>query len=151
MFRKDLFFRLNVLALHIPPLRERKEDIPLLATAILDRITHKSGRKIAISDAAMKTLLGYNWPGNVRELENCLERWCAMHSELVIETLDLLSSPIGAPMSTNIDFLPLHEVEKQAIAGAVGKLDGHKGEAAKLLCIGKTTLYRNLKEYANEL
>jgi DNA-binding NtrC family response regulator len=76
LFRRDLYFRLNVLSLRIPPLRERSEDIPLLAETLLERVSRASGRKHELSDDAMKALLAYDWPGNVRELENCIER-CA--------------------------------------------------------------------------
>src|SRR5213078_5314225 len=71
-FRRDLFFRLNVLSLRIPPLRERRQDIPLLAGHILERLSRASGQERSVSDEAMKALLAYDWPGNVRELENCL-------------------------------------------------------------------------------
>src|SRR5450432_2272552 len=73
-FRRDLYFRLNVLSLRIPPLRERRQDIPLLATSFLDRVSRGGGQERTLSDDALKSLLAYDWPGNVRELENCLER-----------------------------------------------------------------------------
>src|SRR6266487_667924 len=94
-FRRDLYFRLNVLSLRIPPLRERRQDIPLLAGHILERLSQTSGRGHGLSDEAMKGLLGYDWPGNVRELENCLERCCAMTSGNVIHMVDLPSSISG--------------------------------------------------------
>src|SRR5213595_3461175 len=96
-FRRDLFFRLNVLSLRIPPLRERRQDIPLLGTAFLERLSHTSGRTFELTDDAMKALLAHDWPGNVRELENCLERCCAMASGSVINVVDLPSSITGAP------------------------------------------------------
>ena len=155
-FRRDLFFRLNVLSLRIPPLRERRQDIPLLATAFLDHVSQALGRTVELSDEAMKTLLAYDWPGNVRELENCLERCCAMSSGPMIHTVDLPSSITGAParlteIRTENRILRLDEVEKQAILGAIAALDGDKLMAARLLGIGKTTLYRKLKEYGAEL
>jgi two-component system response regulator HydG len=151
-FRRDLFFRLNVLSLRIPPLRERRQDIPLLAANVIDRLAHTTGRNFELTDDAMKALLGYDWPGNVRELENCLERCCAMISGSVINALDLPSSITGAPTpltTSAIDsrVMPMAEVEKQAIVGAITRLNGDKLMAAKLLGIGKTTLYRKLKEY----
>src|SRR5712675_1393869 len=91
-FRRDLFFRLNVLSLRIPPLRERRQDIPLLAGHILERLEQNSGRSLELSDDAMKALLAYDWPGNVRELENCIQRCCAMTSGPVIHAVDLPSS-----------------------------------------------------------
>ena len=79
-FRRDLYFRLNVLTLRIPPLRERKQDIPLLVEHFLERLARSTGYQRTLSDEAMKLMLAYDWPGNVRELENCLERACAMSS-----------------------------------------------------------------------
>jgi two-component system response regulator HydG len=155
-FRRDLYFRLNVLTLRIPPLRERRQDIPLLATHILERLSQTSGRTHELSDDAMKLLLGYDWPGNVRELENCLERCCAMTSGPVIHTIDLPSSLTGAPLQLTATapesrILPMTEIERQAILSAIAQLNGDKLMAAKLLGIGKTTLYRKLKEYGAEL
>ena len=155
-FRRDLYFRLNVLTLRIPPLRERRQDIPLLATAFLDRLSHASGRDIELTDEAMKAMLAYDWPGNVRELENCLERCCAMISGTVINMVDLPSFISGAPglmsgENTDSRILPMAEVEKWAIMNAITRLNGDKLMAAKLLGIGKTTLYRKLKDYGAEL
>jgi len=154
-FRRDLYFRLNVLSLRIPPLRERRQDIPLLATNFLERLSQTSVRTHELNDDAMKALLGYDWPGNVRELENCLERCCAMTTGSVIHTVDLPSSITGAPVKitsampeTRIQ--PMSETEKQAILTAITQLNGDKLMAAKLLGIGKTTLYRKLKEYGAE-
>ena len=154
-FRRDLYFRLNVLSLRIPPLRERRQDIPLLTSAFLDRTSRNSHRHFEISDEAMKTLLAYDWPGNVRELENCLDRCCAMNSGLPIQKVDLPSSMTGAPgrltMVTPEDrIVPLYDLEKQSILSALASLNGDKLLAAKLLGIGKTTLYRKLKEYGAE-
>jgi DNA-binding NtrC family response regulator len=151
-FRRDLYFRLNVLSLRIPPLRERREDIPLLAEALLGRASRVSGRKHELSDDAMRALVAYDWPGNVRELENCIERCCAMNSGPVIGTADLPGSTRGAvaqPSNGGAEgrIAPLFDLEKQAILGAIAELHGDKLMAAKLLGIGKTTLYRKLKEY----
>src|SRR5215467_12942844 len=79
-FRRDLYFRLNVLSLKIPPLRERRQDVPLLAQYFLDRMARETGQERVLSDDAIKIMLAYDWPGNVRELENCLERACAFTS-----------------------------------------------------------------------
>jgi two-component system response regulator HydG len=155
-FRRDLFFRLNVLTLRIPPLRERRQDIPLLAGHILERLMQSSGRQHELSDEAMRALLAYDWPGNVRELENCLERCCAMTSGPVIHTVDLPSSITGAParfVSESIQsrVVPLADLEKQSILSAIAQLNGDKLMAARMLGIGKTTLYRKLKEYGAEI
>ena len=151
-FRRDLYFRLNVLSLRIPPLRERRDDIPLLATSFVERVSRASGVTHTMSDDAIKALMAYGWPGNVRELENCIERCCAMNSGPVIHTADLPSSIRGVPglpMNGGPDgrIAPIATLEKQAILGAIAQLDGDKLTAAKLLGIGKTTLYRKLKEY----
>lgn len=152
LFRRDLYFRLNVLNLQIPPLRERREDIPLLATSFLERFSRASGITRALSDDTMNALLAYDWPGNVRELENCIERCCAMNSGPVIHTADLPSSIVGTSMQLvnggpEGRIAPMALLEKQAILGAIAQLHGDKLTAAKLLGIGKTTLYRKLKEY----
>jgi two-component system response regulator HydG len=153
LFRRDLYFRLNVLSLRIPPLRERREDIVLLAASFLERLSRSSGRTHTLSDDTMNLLLAYDWPGNVRELENCIERCCAMNSGPVIHTADLPNSLIGT--STQLvnagpegRIAPIAHLEKQAILGAIAQLHGDKLRAAKLLGIGKTTLYRKLKEYS---
>ncbi len=155
-FRRDLYFRLNVLSLRIPPLRERRQDIPLLASNFLERMAQASGRVRELTDEAMKSLLAYDWPGNVRELENCLERCCAMSSGTIINTVDLPSaitgaSPRIAAAMPESRILPMVELERQTILNTIAQLDGDKLMAAKLLGIGKTTLYRKLKEYGVEL
>jgi two-component system response regulator HydG len=151
-FRRDLYFRLNVLSLRIPPLRQRRDDIPLLATSFVERVSRASGITHTLSDDATKALMAYGWPGNVRELENCIERCCAMNSGPVIHTTDLPSS-IAATSTDLVNAAPtgsiarISDLERQAILGAIAQLHGDKLTAAKLLGIGKTTLYRKLKEY----
>ena len=156
LFRLDLYFRLNVLSLRIPPLRERREDIPLLAKTLLARVSRASGMKHELSDDAMKALLAHDWPGNVRELENCIEQCCAMNSGPVIGTADLPNSIRSASGRVPVEeseakIAPLSDLEKQAILGAIAQLGGDKLRAAKLLGIGKTTLYRKLKEYGESV
>jgi len=156
-FRRDLYFRLNVLNLRIPPLRERRQDIPLLIGYFVDRISRESGRARTLSDAAIKTMLAYDWPGNVRELENCVERACALSSGPVIQVPDLPSSlsgnnghvPLNGDGSAKI--VPISELEKKTILNTISQLNGDKLLAARLLGIGKTTLYRKLKEYGSQL
>ena len=152
-FRRDLYFRLNVLSLKIPPLRERRQDIPLLAGHFLERLSRASGHERTLNDSAMKVLLAYDWPGNVRELENCLERACAFSSGPVLQVGDLPSAIHGVPGPIAVDgngatkILPMAELEKQTILGTIAQLNGDKLLAARMLGIGKTTLYRKLKEY----
>jgi DNA-binding NtrC family response regulator len=155
-FRKDLYFRLNVLTLRIPPLRQRKQDIPLLVGHFLERLARSTGVQRNISDEALKLMLAYDWPGNIRELENCIERACALSSGPTLHVADLPTSlqnwreqvaPVGDKLVARRGILPIAEMEKQAILGAIEQLHGDKLEAARLLGIGKTTLYRKLKEY----
>src|SRR5437588_3321067 len=156
-FRRDLYFRLNVLSLRITPLRERRQDIPLLAAHFLERLSRASGQGRSVSDEAMKALLAYDWPGNVRELENCLERACAFTTGPMIQVADLPSSIHSAPGTipigvegTTTKILPMAELEKQTILNTITQLNGDKLLAARLLGIGKTTLYRKLKEYSSQ-
>jgi two-component system response regulator HydG len=153
-FRRDLYFRLNVLTLRIPPLRERKQDIPLLADRFLENLGKSAGVRHSLSDESQKALISYDWPGNVRELENCLERACTMSSGPVLHTADLSSAVQDSLLQraqrqqSSQKVVPLMELEKQAILGAIEQLNGDKLMAARLLGIGKTTLYRKLREYA---
>ncbi len=161
-FRKDLFYRLNVVNLRLPPPRDRREDIPLLAAHFLDRISREHGTKFTLSDEALRTMMRHDWPGNVRELENAVERACALSSGPVLHLGDLptqlqqqglaahraaaavdeAEDPVDAPQVQL-----LAEMEREAILGAIRTLHGDKLQAARLLGIGKTTLYRKLKEY----
>jgi DNA-binding NtrC family response regulator len=163
-FRKDLYYRLSVVNLRIPPLRERKQDIPLLAAHFLERMSRETGTIHTLSDDALRTLVDYEWPGNVRELEHSLDRACTLSSGPVLHLGDLptqlqnfhlqnrrsmtiAAAPLGAPGSTRTSVLPLAQLEKQAILETLSKLNGDKLLTARLLGIGKTTLYRKLKEY----
>lgn len=157
-FRRDLYFRLNVLTLRIPPLRERKQDIPLLTGHFLERLGRSTGVFRNISDEALKLMLAYDWPGNVRELENCLERACALSSGPTLHLSDLPTNvqnwqaqvaPGPAVADSQRGITPIAELEKRAILTAIEHLHGDKLEAARLLGIGKTTLYRKLKEYGS--
>ncbi|MBI1740315.1 MAG: sigma-54-dependent Fis family transcriptional regulator [Acidobacteriales bacterium] len=155
-FRRDLYFRLNVLTLRIPPLRERRQDIPLLVAHVLERLGRDTGTERTISDEALKILLNYDWPGNVRELENCLERACALSSADEIQVRDLPTRVYSAPAELiglnqpSNGIVPIAELEKQTILNALAQVNGDKMLAARLLGIGKTTLYRKLKEYASQ-
>ncbi len=161
-FRKDLFYRLNVVNLRLPSLRDRREDIPLLAAHFLDRISREHGVKFTLSDEALRTMMRHDWPGNVRELENSVERACALSSGPVLHLGDLptqlqqqglearraaAATGDSAPESAAPDVKTLADLERDAILGAIRTLNGDKLQAARLLGIGKTTLYRKLKEY----
>jgi len=153
-FRRDLYFRLNVLTLRMPPLRERRQDILLLIDHFLDRTARTNGTRKTFSEDAVKALLNYDWPGNVRELENCIERTWALSSGQTLAFPDLPTyiknthekKVAAAKVAPKI--LPLVEVQRNAILQAIEQLNGDKLMAAKLLGIGKTTLYRKLKEFS---
>jgi len=156
-FRKDLYFRLNVVNLRIPPLRQRRADIPLLAQHFLERLNRSSGIVRTLTDEALQVMLAYDWPGNVRELENCIEHATALRSGPFLRLADMPSQIqnvlLGHESTTIVsgDILPIAELEKRAIMSALTHVNGDKLRAASLLGIGKTTLYRKLKEYGAEL
>jgi DNA-binding NtrC family response regulator len=155
-FRKDLFYRLNVLSLRIPSLRERQQDIPMLCEFFLNKLVRTGGAVRSISAQGMELLMAYDWPGNVRELENCLDRACAMSSGPGLHVGDL-PSPVrnarhvgvaaAVGEAENGRIVNMAELEKRAILAALEQLHGDKLLAARMLGIGKTTLYRKLKEY----
>ena len=149
-FRQDLFFRLNVVQIKLPPLRERKTDIPLLVHTFLEKFSEPEGALRTISQDAMARLIAYDWPGNVRELENAIERAVALGSGPILHVGDLptnLQHGVGDRMPQNDELLPLEELERRAILRALREAGGDKLAAARLLGIGKTTLYRKLKQY----
>ena len=160
-FRHDLYTKLNMVSLRLPPLRERKDkqerkdDVRLLVDHFLDRLAQSTGVPRTVSPEAMKLLLAYHWPGNVRELENCLEWAVALSSNPVLNVADLpteiqAAGRPSAAMSNGCgrsEIVPLAQLEKQAIVNALQQLNGDKMTTAKLLGIGKTTLYRKLKEF----
>jgi len=149
-FRQDLFFRLNVVQIKVPPLRERKTDIHLLVSFFLEKFSDPQRPVRTISEDAMRRLMGYDWPGNVRELENAIERAVALGSGPILHVGDLPSNL----QFTSVDRLPeqdevvpLEELERRAIISALRETAGDKQAAARLLGVGKTTLYRKLKQY----
>ncbi|MFQ5778120.1 MAG: sigma-54-dependent transcriptional regulator [Terriglobia bacterium] len=152
-FRADLYYRLNVVTIKLPSLRQRKSDIPLLVHHFLERYSQPGQPHRGVSEEVMARLMGYDWPGNVRELENVIERAQALGEGPVLHTADLpsnLQSPLPASTGSaalSEGILPLRELERRAILQTVKELNGDKLLAARLLGIGKTTLYRKLKEY----
>jgi len=152
-FRQDLYFRLNVVQIKLPPLRERKSDIPLLVISFLDKFTDPQGPARTISEDAMRRLVAYDWPGNVRELENAIERAVALGSGPIVHVGDLPSSlqyPASERAPEKDELLPLEEMERRAILRTLRETGGDKLAAARMLGIGKTTLYRKLKQYHME-
>ncbi len=149
-FRQDLFYRLNVIQVHLPPLRDRKVDIPLLVIHFLDKFSGTVDCVHAISDGALQRLMSHDWPGNIRELQNAIERAVALSSESVLTADDLVSVPNQASATdgpNNNEIVPLREIERRAILHALRETGGDKLATARRLGIGKTTLYRKLKEY----
>ncbi|MGC1485375.1 MAG: sigma-54 dependent transcriptional regulator [Candidatus Acidiferrum sp.] len=153
VFRQDLYFRLNVVQLKLPPLRERKSDIQLLVTSFLEKFSDPHGAPRSISDDAMRRLIAYDWPGNVRELENAIERAVAMGSGPIVHVGDLPSNlhyPSSERVPDKDELLPMEELERRAILRTLRETGGDKLAAARMLGIGKTTLYRKLKQYQME-
>jgi two-component system response regulator HydG len=149
-FRQDLYFRLNVVQIKLPPLRERKGDIPLLVNSFLEKFNGPDDKVRTISEDAMVRLMAYDWPGNVRELENAIERATALGSGPILHVGDFPSNlqyGTGERLPQNDELLPLEELERRAILRALRESSGDKLAAARMLGIGKTTLYRKLKQY----
>jgi two-component system response regulator AtoC len=153
-FRKDLYFRLNVVTVHIPSLRERRSDIPMLVHHFLDRYAH--GANMQVTAAAMKSLLQYDWPGNVRELENCVARAVTLGDRQIIDVADLPpairtetpDSSIGSTYDTgSLSTTALAEMERMTILRVFEQAKGDKALAGKMLGISRATLYRKLKRY----
>ena len=176
-FRRDLFFRLNVINIRIAPLRDRKEDIPELVNHFLTRV----GGNYTLTAEALEVMLSYDWPGNVRELENCIQHMVAINSGPLLHVADLPSNlqnhilqkktqyltaaatawqgtpalvpsqpspiPFTAASALIAPIIPLMELERRAIMNALEYTKGDRAVAAHLLGIGRTTLYRKLKEY----
>ncbi len=152
-FRQDLYFRLNVVQIKLPPLRERKSDIPLLAASFLDKFSGSCETPREMTEDAMRRLMAYDWPGNVRELENAIERAVALGSGPYVSVHDLPSNlqyPTTERAPSKEEMLPLEEVERRAILSMLRQTGGDKHAAARALGIGKTTLYRKLKQYQIE-
>ncbi len=175
-FRRDLFYRLNVVNVRIAPLRDRKEDIPALIAHFLSR----HGRNHTLTQETLEAMISYDWPGNVRELENCIQHMVAINSGPLLHVVELpsmlqnhlllkktqylsvavgsqsLSKPPGeadshqhraTPEPGRPPIVPLNQVERNAIMDALEYTKGDRAIAANLLGIGRTTLYRKLKEY----
>ena len=153
-FRKDLYFRLNVVTVHVPPLRDRRSDIPVLVHHFLERYAKAS--QIQVTTAAMKSLLQYDWPGNVRELENCIARAVTLGDGKTIDVADLpptIRSEQGeagaaaTPEASSLSTTALAEMERMTILRVFEQAHGDKALAGKMLGISRATLYRKLKRY----
>ncbi|MDR3721145.1 MAG: sigma-54 dependent transcriptional regulator [Candidatus Acidoferrales bacterium] len=151
-FRKDLYFRLNVVTVHLPSLRERRSDIPQLVHCFLDR--YAPGENIQVAPGAMKSFLQYEWPGNVRELENCIARALALGDHRTIDVADLPPAIRGAEDSgltredaAELSTTALADLERMTILRVFEQAGGDKALAGKMLGISRATLYRKLKRY----
>jgi DNA-binding NtrC family response regulator len=175
-FRKDLYFRLNVVTLYVPALRERRSDIPMLVHWFLER--YSPGSEMHVGSAAMKALMQYDWPGNVRELENCVERAVALGNGQIIDLGDLppaiasgATASMGPAVPTNAktsmldpdlaasipdsprsaaSTTDLEDIERATIQRVFEQVKGDKALAGRMLGISRATLYRKLKEYSSQ-
>jgi len=154
-FRQDLYFRVKVIPIHIPPLRRRREDILPLAENFIKRLADRMGRRAPrLAESARRKLLQHDWPGNVRELENTLERALIFRRTDVIEERDLsvescIPTPQGADETGDSWMYSLQEVERRHIQVVLDRCGGNKARAAEILQIGYNTLWRKLKKYGN--
>jgi transcriptional regulator with PAS, ATPase and Fis domain len=147
-FRLDLYYRLNVFDIRIPPLRERREDIVILAQSFLEERARSTGRaRVKLTAAATDTLLRHEWPGNVRELSNALERATIVCEDGLIRAEDLSLEP---PVTVPVDGTDLNVVERQTIERAMREVDGNKSKAARHLGISRTQLYSRLRKHGLE-
>jgi len=150
-FRKDLFYRLSVVLIELPPLRERKSDIPLLVDFFIKKYDRDHNLITGITDDALNILMRYDWPGNIRELENCIERAFSIGAKGNIDVKDLpqliLTQGSAKSLVVNGDKTTLSDYEKEVILNALNDSAGNKRRAARYLNIGIATLYRKLKKY----
>ena len=148
-FRQDLYFRLRVFVIEIPPLRKRREDIPILVSYFLRQISAKLGKKItSLSKDVMDAFMEYDWPGNVRQLRNALEEIAILAEG---ETINVLPTFIEKEaIKPSLEGKTMEEIEREAIALALKKTGGNRVKAAKMLGIGTRTLYRKIEKYGLE-
>jgi two-component system response regulator HydG len=168
-FRSDLYYRLNVITMHLPPLRERLDDVPLLAEYFLENFAHQRGArdasnggaralngKLRLTEDALAAMARYDWPGNVRELENALERAAVLTKSEAID-VDALPAKITQPVATRVvsERAPLNPtlevIERAYILWVLDSEGGNKAKAAEVLGIDPSTLYRKLNRYGMEV
>lgn len=156
-FRSDLYFRLNVIRIVAPPLRERKEDIPLLVEELIRRLNHQLGMVIQrVSDEVMELLMSYDWPGNVRELQNAIESAMNMADSFQLEKSDFeqlikrirAKNRLAPARDREFRLKPSKQsLEREIIQEALAAANGNRSRAAQLLGISRTVLYKKLKQY----
>jgi transcriptional regulator with PAS, ATPase and Fis domain len=147
-FREDLYYRLNVVQIQVPPLRDRREDVPLLVAELVREYGAREGKALKIDDEVMKAFLSYNWPGNIRQLGNVIERAVvlAKKDRITVKELpdDLKHCAVAEEPRPQVR--TLREVEEEAIVTALEESSGNKSQAAKLLGISRKALYKRLSE-----
>ena len=164
-FREDLYYRLNVFPIHVPPLRERLEDVPELAEVILNRLCYRFGRPmVRIATSARKTLVTYAYPGNVRELHNVLERALILSNGAEVDATDILfdddtssfegattqNATVSSVKIALAEGATLAEIEQQVILSALDEYDGNRTHASQILGISVRTLRNRLREYREQ-
>ena len=154
-FRQDLFYRLSVIVIRVPPLKERPADIPLLVAQFLENARARSGRQVSISPQALELLTSHSWPGNVRELENAIERLVLFNRGAVIDVADLPPVVRGAGLSFDRglfqDLPPLDELERRYLLHVLEAVGGNRTRAAEVLGIDRRTLYRMAERFGIDL
>ena len=154
-FREDLYFRIRGVNVSLPPLRERTDDIPILAEHFLREAVEETGSQVTgFTDAAMSVLMGYEWPGNIRQLRNMIRTMVVMCDRDKIDVHDLPPEvsqrrqlPGSSASGANLAGVSLNDLEKKAIVDTLARTQGNREQAAKILGIGERTLYRKIKEY----
>src|SRR5262249_51461473 len=145
--RADLYYRLNVFDIHIPPLRHRRDDIPALAAGFLHEFAHTAGRVVEITSDAMDALIGHDWPGNVRELRNVIERATIVCNSGSIRRSDL---SLRRAAAAAVDSTDLEEIERRTIERVLRETNGNKVQASQRLGISRMQLYIRLRKYGIE-
>jgi len=159
LFREDLYFRLSVFPIQIPPLRERGDDVLILARQFIDRFCKDLSKKsLSLAPSAVDELKTYAWPGNVRELQNCIERAVALtrFEELTVQDLpekirDYRDTPLSIPGEESVELLPMEEIERRHILRVLKAVGGNKTTAAEVLGFDRRTLYRKLERYGESV
>ncbi|HVQ29238.1 MAG TPA: sigma 54-interacting transcriptional regulator, partial [Vicinamibacteria bacterium] len=150
-FRQDLYYRLNVFRIALPPLRERREDIPLIAAHVLRHASERSARPVSLTPSALESLVAFSWPGNVRELENTLERVAVTAPGGVIDASDLPTAfkdqppPLEEPLFSGLP--TLEEMERRYLRHVLSAVAGNRSRAAEVLGIDRRTLYRMAERF----
>jgi len=152
-FRQDLFYRLSVIVIRVPALRDRREDIPLLIQTFLQNACARAGRRVELSPAAVSALTAYRWPGNVRELENTIERLVVFSRGSVIDAADLPFKATGPDLHERLfaDLPSLDEIERRYLLHVIEQVGGNRTRAAEVLGIDRRTLYRMAERFSIDL